>query len=71
MWVIHEISFLNTADNPRIFKPIVHLTDNNGGKNSIQLNMTAAEVRLLTIQQLEDFVNAAVNESRVYETPLL
>lgn len=61
MWVIHQISNLNTGIKGTAFKPTLHLTNNNGEGRSIQLNTTADEMRRLTIQQLEDIANGSLS----------
>lgn len=75
MWIIYEISCLNTADNPRIFKPILHLTNNVGESQHIQLNVSNNDIRNLTIQQLEDFANGLIDINSLldkkHQVPLL
>lgn len=61
MWVIYEISFLNTADNQSVFKPILHLTDNRGDSTHIQLSASNKDIRCLTIKQLEDVANGLID----------
>ena len=68
MWVIYEISFLNTADNPNVFKPILHLTDNSGKSKHVQLSVSNKDIRNLTIQQLEDVANGLVDINSVVTT---
>ena len=68
MWVIYEISFLNTADNPSVFKPILHLTNKSGEKKHIQLSVSNKDIRGLTIQQLEDVANELVDINSVITT---
>ena len=59
MWVVYQISSLNTAHSNT--KPTLHLSNNNGEWHAITLDISNDDIRKLTISQLEDVANHKVN----------